>query len=129
MTYIEAFPDSWLLGVPTVDEEHQRLFNALKNMVNNGQKPPGCDVQFLDWFLMALKKHFETEESAMFEHEYPNAEEHRRHHSVVFERLSKFRDTGLDEIEIAKECHKAFVRDVVIEDLKFKKFYDEKEKK
>ena len=125
MTHIDKFPDAWLLGIDAIDKEHKALFYLLKSHANSTEKSTYRDGCFLDHFLKELRIHFAHEERVMYKKSYPDTKNHALHHKALHERLAALKTANLSEMDTAQECLKIFIRDIVIEDLKFQKYCSE----
>lgn len=122
MSYEGSFPQAWETGIDEIDKDHRHLFVTLNEFIARGNKPPLDHDHILDWFLAELMNHFEKEERVMEMQGYKGLDEHRDHHRHVFRHLTALRDKDMSPTEIAHECQKALIRDLVVKDLAFKEF-------
>jgi len=126
MSYEGSFPQAWETGVDEIDKDHHHLFKSLNEFVATGGKTLVDDGHILDWFLAKLMNHFEKEERIMELHGYRGLGEHRDHHRYVYRQLSALKDKDLTPTELAHECQKALIRDLLVKDLPFKEFMQKK---
>jgi hemerythrin len=78
------------IGVDKVDQQHQKLFKQVNNLIaatqnNKGQEEIERVVDFLAQYTI---EHFETEEKIQQEHNYPDHEEHQEIHSNFVDQVS-----------------------------------------
>ncbi len=126
MSYEGNFPHAWETGVDEIDKDHRHLFKSLNEFVATGGKTLVDDGHILDWFLAELMNHFEKEERIMEMHGYPALAEHRGHHRHMMKQLATLKDEDLTPKELAHACQKALVRDLLVKDLAFKDFMQQK---
>jgi len=89
--YVE-WHDSYSIGVATVDQQHQKLFellnSAYENLVNNenyeGRK------KLVDTLLEFAKEHFAEEERYMEKYEYPDSTNHIKEHTILLADVAEF---------------------------------------
>ncbi|SDE39935.1 bacteriohemerythrin [Kordiimonas lacus] len=122
MSYEGSFPHAWETGIAEIDDDHRHLFKTLNEFIATDGKSLVDDSHILDWFLAELMNHFEKEERIMEMHGYRAAGEHRDHHRYVFKQLVALKDKNLSPTELAHECQKALIRDLLVKDLPFKEF-------
>ncbi|NVJ70837.1 MAG: hemerythrin family protein [Alphaproteobacteria bacterium] len=127
MNYVGDFPQAWKTGIDEIDEDHLHLFEMINKFISSKHPTEYVEREFLDWFLAELMNHFEKEEHLMVLNHYPGAEAHKKHHRDVFKRLQALRDSDMSTVDAAKECQKAFIRDLLVKDLPFKEFMQKKQ--
>ncbi len=84
--------DSLKLGVAVVDRQHERLIGIINRLYEATTEHRGADVisEILDELIIYTATHFSMEEKYFAECEYPDAEEHKREHDALIERVSAF---------------------------------------
>jgi hemerythrin len=89
----------FLIGVPHIDREHQRLFQALNEVHSVFYHKGRCqdvDTQFT-FFVEQVTAIFSAEEQCMYLHEFPMAKEHAREHQLFFQRLSLMHNEAMEQ--------------------------------
>ena len=87
-----AWSDKLSVGIPEVDEEHQKLvgiYNQLDEAMRTGK---GSRVmgEILTQLIAYTKFHFDSEEGIMLKAEYPKMKLHRSQHRQLVEKVEKF---------------------------------------
>ncbi|MGM0369145.1 MAG: bacteriohemerythrin [Bacillota bacterium] len=86
-----VWKDKFSIGVDKLDQQHQKLFKQVNNLIaatqnNKGQEEIERVVDFLAQYTV---EHFKTEEKIQQEHNYPDYEEHQEIHSNFVEQVSE----------------------------------------
>ena len=91
MALIE-WDDSLRLGIAVVDRQHERLVGIINRLHEATIEGRGTDVigEILDELIIYTATHFSTEEKYFAQFEYPDAEEHKREHDALIEKVSAF---------------------------------------
>jgi len=91
MALIE-WDDSLKLGVAVVDRQHERLIGIINRLHEAMMEGRGTDVisEILDELIIYTATHFSMEEKYFAQFEYPDAEEHKREHDALIEKVSAF---------------------------------------
>ncbi|MFC4348380.1 bacteriohemerythrin [Kordiimonas lipolytica] len=126
MNYAGDFPQSWLTNIKEIDDDHRHLYEMLNSFVSNKEPTAYVEREFLDMFLAELMNHCEKEEHMMVLNNYPDAENHKSHHRKVIKHLLSLRHSDMSAVDVAKECQKAFIRDLLVRDIPFKEFMQNK---
>ncbi len=126
MNYAGDFPHAWLTNIKEIDDDHVHLYEMINTFVRNEAPSAYVEREFLDMFLAELRNHCEKEEHMMVLNNYPDAEGHKNHHREVLEHLTSLRDSDMATVDVAKECQKAFIRDLLVRDIPFKEFMQAK---
>ena len=99
-----AFTDMYKTGVPQIDEEHQRLFEIIKetnDLIHEELLHDKYDE--IMWLLTRLREytefHFQDEEAIMKRIHYPELESQKRAHSAFVERLVEIDLSELDDMD------------------------------
>ena len=92
--------DEWLLGIPTLDDQHRVLAGCLNRLVSECAELHGSDgddneiavrkeamARLVDDLYNRSRKHFGVEEEMMLDHAYPGYEHHRREHVMLLAEL------------------------------------------
>lgn len=84
--------DSLKLGVAVVDRQHERLVGIINRLYQATTEGRGADVisEILDELIIYTATHFRMEEKYFAQFEYPDAEEHKREHDALIEKVSAF---------------------------------------
>jgi hemerythrin len=94
--------DQFKVGIPRIDEQHQRLFRLCAFIASAvTQKRNSEIVHALLLELAAFAdEHFADEERLMEELDYPEIESHRREHQVFRDRINALLNEGGDDLTI-----------------------------
>jgi hemerythrin len=84
--------DSLKLGVAVVDRQHERLIAIINRLDEASTEHRGADVisEILDELIIYTATHFSTEEKYFAQFEYSDAEDHKREHDALIEKVSAF---------------------------------------
>jgi hemerythrin len=84
--------DSLKLGIAVVDRQHERLVAIINRLHEATIEGRGTDVisEILDELIIYTATHFRMEEKYFAQFEYPDAEEHKREHDALIEKVSAF---------------------------------------
>jgi len=126
MSFAGDFPQAWKTGIKEIDADHIHLYEMITTFVGNKEPSAYVEREFLDMFLAELKNHCEKEEHMMVLNNYPDAEGHKNHHREVLEHLMSLRNSDMDTVDVAKECQKAFIRDLLVRDIPYKEYMQAK---
>lgn len=127
--------DKLTLGIQAIDDQHRRMFRLLEQLaeamarlktadaIPPTDKKPRDDVdreqgrekqaerfihQLLEELVRLTQEHFRSEEKLMAANRYPNLNEHRREHVMLFAELKSFvRDIseGLEHLDQKTLCY------------------------
>ena len=91
MALIE-WDESLKLGIAVVDRQHERLVGIINRLHQATIEGRGTDVigEILDELIIYTATHFSMEEKYFAQFEYPDAEEHKREHDALIEKVSAF---------------------------------------
>ncbi len=84
--------ESYACGEPTIDREHQQLFelaNATLAALLAANSDPGRFLDALNALLAHVTKHFADEEALLEKHGYENLEGHKRAHHALLARAAE----------------------------------------
>ena len=139
MTSLLIWREEWLLGIETLDADHQemvRLMNLLfcRNAPERGgdaehATPPVLDR--LDAVIEHVRVHFGREESFLQSIDYPHYEEHRTEHSLQMAEFIQIRreleESGAPciDAETAEGIKRWFFNHAIAEDQRFADYYYE----
>ena len=86
--------DSLKLGVAVVDRQHERLVGIINRLHEATMEGRGTDVigEIMDELIIYTATHFRMEEKYFAQFEYPDAEEHKREHDALIEKVNAFAD-------------------------------------
>ena len=89
MSLIE-WNDSLKLGIAVVDRQHERLVGIINRLHQATLDGRGADVigEILDELIIYTATHFSMEEKYFAQFEYADAEEHKREHDALIEKVS-----------------------------------------
>lgn len=98
MDGIFKWRDEWLLGIPTLDDQHRVLADCLNRLVNECASLHGPDgdgdparketlLQLMEELCERTRRHFAVEEDMMLEAEYPGYAHHQREHVMLLAEL------------------------------------------
>ena len=121
---------SFKIDVEAIDADHRRLveiINEITTAIDEGRAEE-C-IHLVPNFIEFSQRHFEREEALLNKHAYPLAEEHRKHHAGLNEKMSNIR-TLAERAAGSKPAREALRKelvfilmdDVINEDLAFKSF-------
>jgi hemerythrin-like metal-binding protein len=84
--------DSLKLGIAVVDRQHERLVGIINRLQEATIEGRGTDVigEIMDELIIYTATHFSMEEKYFAKFDYPGAEEHKREHDALIERVSAF---------------------------------------
>ncbi len=84
--------DSLKLGIAVVDRQHERLVGIINRLHEATLEGRGTDVigEIIDELIIYTATHFSMEERYFAQFEYPDAEEHKREHDALIEKVSIF---------------------------------------
>ena len=93
MALIE-WDDSLKLGVAVVDREHERLIGIINRLNDAITQRRGADVisEIMDELIIYTATHFSMEEKYFAQFDYADADEHKREHDALIEKVSAFAD-------------------------------------
>lgn len=82
--------DSLKLGIAVVDRQHERLVGIINRLHEATMDGRGTDVigEIMDELIIYSATHFSTEEKYFAQFDYAHAEEHKREHDALIERVS-----------------------------------------
>ncbi len=96
--------DEWLLGIPTLDNQHQKLADCLHRLVTECTRLHGQNgndngsendtetrealMKLLDELCARTRAHFSIEEDMMLAANYPRYADHRREHVMLLAELT-----------------------------------------
>lgn len=86
--------DSFSVGIPAVDHEHQELIdlvNRLQETLAGGSAVDAVEQKFGDLF-RAISAHFALEERFMREHGYDQTDQHKADHERLLDELRDLMD-------------------------------------
>lgn len=91
MSLIE-WNDSLKLGIAVVDRQHERLVGIINRLHQATLDGRGADVigEILDELIIYTATHFSMEEKYFAQFAYADAEEHKREHDALIEKVSTF---------------------------------------
>ncbi len=129
--------DTWLLGIPRVDEEHQelvRLFNRVAERFScaSAGDAPECGreiIRLLQEFGDHVRIHFENEETIMRDAAYPDFENHHIEHVALHaeytELLRELDKKGLGclDDETLRSLKTWLISHIAAADMRFGEFY------
>jgi hemerythrin len=125
--------DVFRVGVDDLDQEHRRLFalvNDLSETIGRTGKIDGHQRQKKE-LLDFARLHFKSEEALMEKHGYPRLETQRKDHHDLLERLERF--AGAEERRTRPRAQTAvdylkdwLIRHTLIEDLRYREFFEER---
>ena len=125
--------DRMSVNIAEIDMQHQKLVKLLNDLYDDMKKGQGIDVisKTVKELVNYAKIHFKTEEDYFDQYEYPEADNHRRTHSVFTDKIFQFKnnlkqkDAGLpfDVIQFMS----LWLKDHILEtDKKYSNFLNEK---
>ena len=125
--------ESFELGITEVDEDHRRML-AIMRQIEQAADSESFDrcKELLDELLSFTVAHFRREEKMLEEFGYPNVEIHKKYHTELLARAKAVKSVceALETKQNLKECcHEMFgflVDDIVMGDLKFKSYLEDK---
>jgi len=91
MALIE-WDNSLKLGIAVVDRQHERLVGIINRLHEATMEGRGTEVigGIIDELIIYTATHFSMEEKYFAQFEYPDAEEHKREHDALIEKVSAF---------------------------------------
>jgi hemerythrin len=84
--------DSLKLGIAVVDRQHERLVGIINRLHEATMEGRGTDVigEIMDELIIYTATHFSMEEKYFDQFDYPDAEEHKREHEALIEKVAAF---------------------------------------
>jgi len=84
--------DSLKLGIAVVDRQHERLVGIINRLHEATMEGRGTDVisEIMDELIIYTATHFSMEEKYFAQYDYPDAEEHKREHEALIEKVAAF---------------------------------------
>lgn len=91
MALIE-WDDSLKLGIAVVDRQHERLVGIINRLQEAMLEGRGAEVisGILDELIIYTATHFSMEEKYFAQFDYSDAEEHKREHDALIEKVNAF---------------------------------------
>jgi hemerythrin-like metal-binding protein len=90
-----TWKDSFSVGIPTIDEQHKKLFGMINNLFSEFSK--GITDEFLNEIITELEKytvyHFSYEEKFMQLYNYANYKVHKAKHNQFIETIKNYKET------------------------------------
>ena len=125
--------ESFELGIEEVDEDHRSMLVIMRK-IEQAADDGSYDLckELLDELLSFTIAHFQREEKMLEEFGYPNVEIHKKYHAELLERAKSVKTVcqAIKSKDNLKECcHEMFgflVDDIVMGDLKFKSYLEDK---
>ncbi len=145
MEGIFKWRDEWLLGIPTLDEQHRVLADCLNRLVSECARLHGPDgdehdpvqkevlVQLMENLSERTRRHFAVEEEMMQDAGYPGYASHQREHVMLLAELkstfaARVRDGRCSmDPELLKALKSWFIVHVVSSDREFAQWLGERE--
>lgn len=91
MAALLVWNDQYSVHIPEIDEQHKKLFALINDLYDNIRQGHGEEA--VDDTLKALvdytHTHFEFEEKMMFDHHYPDFEQHCAEHTEMIRRIAE----------------------------------------
>src|SRR5471030_1293118 len=84
--------DSLKLGIAVVDRQHERLVGIINRLHEATMEGRGTDIigEIMDELIIYTATHFSMEEKYFDQFDYPDAEEHKREHEALIEKVAAF---------------------------------------
>ncbi|MGB0683485.1 MAG: bacteriohemerythrin [Magnetovibrionaceae bacterium] len=126
-----ALLESFRLGVPSIDEEHQAMAKTMEKVgkaIEAGDHP-AC-AELLDELINISAAHFQSEEKFLAEIGYPGLDNHRAYHDemLVKARSIKAICQSYGELDHLRNCYREMagflIDDIVKGDMAFKSFLE-----
>ena len=97
--------DSFVLNIPVVDEQHQRLISMISDL--DASEREGTGGLLISYVLQELIRyiaiHFEDEERLMLSHGFPGLASHRQEHDYFVKRVKHIQESFQDGDDLSKE--------------------------
>ena len=97
--------DSFVLNIPVVDEQHQRLISMISDL--DASEREGTGGLLISYVLQELIRyiaiHFEDEERLMLSHGFPGLAGHRQEHDFFVKRVMHIQESFQDGDDLSKE--------------------------
>ncbi len=97
--------DSFVLNIPVVDEQHQRLISMISDL--DASEREGTGGLLISYVLQELIRyiaiHFEDEERLMLSHGFPGLASHRQEHDFFVKRVMHIQKSFQDGDDLSKE--------------------------
>ena len=97
--------DSFVLNIPVVDEQHQRLISMISDL--DASEREGTGGLLISYVLQELIRyiaiHFEDEERLMLSHGFPGLTGHRQEHDFFVKRVMHIQESFQDGDDLSKE--------------------------
>ncbi|MBE0624138.1 MAG: hemerythrin family protein [Burkholderiales bacterium] len=86
--------DRLKLGIAVVDRQHERLVEIINRLHDATVQGRGSAVigEIIDEMIIYTATHFSMEEKYFAQFDYPDAEEHKREHDALIEKVGAFAD-------------------------------------
>jgi hemerythrin len=126
---ILSWNDQYLIGQPTIDEQHKMLFRLINDFHTHWseKRDPKDIAQVLNRLIQYGELHFREEESIMAREGYPLLEAHSKIHERLIDEIFKLNEELVDksqllERDMAKFLKQWLVDHIVHNDYEFRNF-------
>jgi hemerythrin len=84
--------DSYSVGLPSMDNQHKKLFDLINKLYDAMRAGKGQDVigPVLNEMLDYTKTHFTAEEKILEKHNYPGLAEQKKQHGIYIQKVTEF---------------------------------------
>jgi hemerythrin-like metal-binding protein len=126
--------DEFSVGIESIDEQHKKLINMIKNLYDalaNGRVSDVMDEIFSGMFDYT-DQHFSYEETLFDKYDYPDAEAHKEEHAELHRQLVKLKndiysgDHFMSEVLLLKFLEDWLINHILKTDKKFGPYLIEK---
>ncbi len=98
MGYLK-WSDRYSVQIEEIDEQHKKLINLINEMYDAMQAGKGRDIidTVIDEFVDYTVYHFNTEERLLWQHGYPNYDDHKEMHDHIAKKARELKKTSDDK--------------------------------
>lgn len=116
MTTLIPWDEKYSVGIPEIDNQHQRLFAIANEYFEQikKQQPPELEEQLLKDLLDYTKQHFSYEEELLKKSGYPYYAEHVQEHLAVFAQIKAFSRAATGHLSLRVDTNVKNVAELLI---------------
>ncbi len=120
--------DSYRIGIPEIDTQHQQLFNILEDLEKNiEQRHLGKGLNALTALIDYTTYHFSAEEDIHIASNYPTRLEHQATHNGFLSQILPHNTPGIIDLdtlrELAESLSQWILKHVLEDDVAFADYY------
>jgi len=122
MNHLAKVPDSWHSGIPSIDQDHQNIFDIINYCWQQDHAHDLSQCGCFEHFIKCLAEHFLHEENHMKESRYPDYESHKNHHQNMLKKLEEKKSALKAGENLLAFCNSILFDDMVKTDLHYNNY-------